>query len=93
MRAKGRIEKLEGLFGVSEKQNILVCDLVYSSDESDEAKWKSDGYLKEGDSWVRYVEGAGNASRRRNLERGRVQVRIVVNEVVKQVPQESVNEN
>jgi len=93
MRAKGRIEKLEGVFGVREKQNILVCDLVYSTDESNEAKWKSEGYVKEGDSWVRYIDCAGKASRRRTIKQGRLQVRIVMNEVVQQMPQESVNEN
>ena len=93
VRAKGRIEKLERVFDLSEKQNTLVCDIVYSTDESNEAKWKSEGYVKEGNSWVRYVDCAGNASRRRNFGQRRVQVRIVMNEVVQQRPQESVNEN
>ena len=93
VRAKGRIEKLERVFGLSEKQNTLVCDIVYSTEESNEAKWKSEGYVKEGDSWVRYVEYAGKASRIRDFGQRCLQVRIVMNEVVQQRPQESVNEN
>lgn len=64
MRAKGRIEKLERVLGVNEEQNKTVVDLVYESDESDESKWKSEGYVKEGDSWVRYINCGRNRSSR-----------------------------
>jgi hypothetical protein len=77
MRAKGRIEKLERRLGVNEEQTKIVLDLVYESNDSDEAKWKSEGFVKEGNSWVRSVDCGRFGPSRRAPAGGRAIIRTV----------------
>jgi len=68
MRAKGRIEKLERKLGVNEEQTMIVLDLEYETNETDEAVWASKGFVKEGNSWVRNEDcGRFGPSRRTPL--------------------------